>query len=234
MISFLLRISLIFQRVNTDVRLKLYFFGMKSLTGLFLFIGLVSCTDTPSRTPEKARFPRDTAIVKKEPANPYAGIDVSPMDMSYLPVDYPKLAERKSLPVARVIYSRPHKQGRVIFGGLLKYGERWRLGANEASEIEFFQPVIIQGKTIPRGKFIIYCIPQPDHWTIVLNGNLYSWGLNLDPSKDLYKFEIPVQTRNQSVEYFSMVFQSSSPGTADLVMAWDNIEARLPVQYKEK
>jgi hypothetical protein len=40
--------------------------------------------------------------------------------------------------VARLIYSRPTKNGRVIFGDLLEYGKVWRLGANEATEIEFF------------------------------------------------------------------------------------------------
>jgi len=40
--------------------------------------------------------------------NAYAPIDISPMDMSYYPVDYPKLKMTGSLnepPVARVIYS---------------------------------------------------------------------------------------------------------------------------------
>mgnify|MGYP003694383693 CR=1 FL=1 len=57
------------------------------------------------------------------------------MDMSYFPVNYSQKKmthDITTLPVMRVIYSRPHRQGRTIFGNLLKYGERWRLGANEA------------------------------------------------------------------------------------------------------
>jgi hypothetical protein len=42
-----------------------------------------------------------------------------------------------------------------------------------------------------------------------------------------------VQEKRQSVEYFSMVFQPNETG-ADLVMAWENVEARLPIQYKQK
>lgn len=163
-------------------------------------------------------------------ANPYVPVDVSPMDMAWLPVDYPKLTIKKPVPVARVIYSRPHKQGRKIFGNVVKYGERWRLGANEATEIEVFIPVSIQNTKIAKGKYILYCIPEADKWTIVFNSNLNSWGLNLDPSKDLHRFIIPAQTKSQSVEYFSMVFQPTTGG-ADLVMAWDNVEARLPIQY---
>jgi len=212
---------------------------MKYLSGLILLAGLLSCNDTntghksTSSNSKPKLLPKDSSIVIGEMANPYVPVDVSPMDMAWLPVDYPKLTTRKSLPVARIIYSRPHKQGRKIFGNLVKYGERWRLGANEATEIELFMPVTIQGKTVPKGRYILYCIPEVDKWTIVFNSNLFSWGLTLDPSKDLYRFTIPSAVKNQSVEYFSMVFQPSNSG-ADLVMAWDNIEARLPIEYKQK
>jgi Protein of unknown function (DUF2911) len=210
---------------------------MKHLLGLFFLIGIISCNDNPSSSSTSSSsqpklLPKDSNIVNGEMANPYVPVDISPMDMAWLPVDYPKLTVKKSLPVARIIYSRPHKQGRKIFGSLVKYGERWRLGANEATEMELFIPVTIQGKTIPKGKYILYCIPDADSWTIVFNSNLYSWGLTLDPSKDLYRFTIPIQIKNQSVEYFSMIFQPTATG-ANLVMAWDNVEARLPLQYKQ-
>lgn len=198
-------------------------------------VGIISCNDTSTSssapaTPRPKILPKDSNIINGEMANPYVPVDVSPMDMAWLPVDYPKLTIKKSVPVARVIYSRPHKQGRKIFGNVVKYGERWRLGANEATEIEIFVPVTIQNQRISKGKYILYCVPEADKWTIVFNSNLNSWGLNLDPSKDLHRFSIPAQPKSQSVEYFSIVFQPT-PGGADLVMAWDNVEARLPIQY---
>ena len=203
---------------------------MKYLFGFLLLAGL-ACNDRkpePQSSPRPKLPPKDSVIVP----NPYTQVDLSPMDMAWLPVDYPKLSIRRPQPVARVIYSRPHKQGRKIFGNLVKYGERWRLGANEATEIETFISVTIQDKKIPKGRYVLYCIPEQDRWTIVFNSNLNSWGLNLDPSKDLYRFSIPAQTKSQSVEFFSMVFQTTSTG-ADLIMAWDNVEARLPLQYTE-
>jgi hypothetical protein len=205
---------------------------MKYVFGFILLVGL-SCNDQkpePQPSSPRPKLPsKDSTITA---TNPYASVDLSPMDMAWLPVDYPKLSVKRPQPVARVIYSRPHKQGRRIFGNLVKYGERWRLGANEATEIETFIPVTIQDKKVPKGRYVMYCIPEKDRWTIVLNSNLNSWGLNLDPSKDLYRFSIPAQTKNQSVEYFSMVFQTTPTG-ADLIMAWDNVEARLPIQYTE-
>ena len=61
----------------------------------------------------------------------------------------------------------------------------------------------------------------------------FSWGLNLDTSKDKYRFEVPATKKNQDVEYFSMIFQHTENG-ADLIMAWDVVEVRLPIQYTEK
>jgi hypothetical protein len=207
---------------------------MKSYFGALLLIALIACNqNTPQQGTRPPLNTSDSNVVKNSAANPYVPVDISPMDMSYLPIDYPKMSERVHPPIARVIYSRPHKQGRAIFGNLLKYGEPWRLGANEATEIELFQPVTVQSKTIPKGRYVLYCIPEADHWTIIFNSNLNSWGLTPDLSKDLYRFDIPVLQKDQSVEFFSMVFQKDTGTTADLVMAWDNVEARLPLQYTQ-
>ncbi|HEV7620747.1 MAG TPA: DUF2911 domain-containing protein [Flavisolibacter sp.] len=209
---------------------------MKYLCSLFFLFSLLSCKNQNSVPAPRLELSKDTNIIKSESYNPYEPIDVSPMDMSYLPNDYPILKmENKTTksPVARVIYSRPRIQGRKIFGSLIKYGEPWRLGANEATEIQLFQPVTIQKKLIPAGRYVLYCIPRIDKWTIVFNGNFDCWGLKQDPSKDLYKFDISPITKEQPIEYFTMVFEKT-PSGADLVTAWDNIEARLPFQYTEK
>lgn len=175
-----------------------------------------------------------SVVVKREKSiNSYAPVDVSPMDISYFPADYPKLKMSNSttaLPQARVIYSRPHLQSRKLFPDVLKYGEPWRLGANEATELDFYKEVIIQGKKIKAGRYILYCIPEQEKWTIVLNSNIDSWGLHADPSKDIARFIIPINLTTNSLEFFTIVFQPGAGGT-DLLMAWDNVEARLPIQF---
>jgi hypothetical protein len=205
---------------------------MKRLIGLVLLLGLLSCKDEPARpATSRPKILRDS--LPRPETNPYVGVDVSPMDMSYFPVDYPKLKIRPPLPVARIIYSRPHKQGRKIFGGLQKYGEPWRLGANECTEIELFKPVRIQNTTIAKGRYVLYCIPYENKWTMVFNTNLFSWGLTLDSTKDVHRFDIPAIKKSMSVEYLSIIFQPIAGG-GELVMAWDDVEARLPFQYNEK
>lgn len=166
-----------------------------------------------------------------QPALP-VGVDKSPMDMSYYPENYPVLkmqGKAGEKPVARVVYSRPQKHGRTVFGNLVEYGKPWRLGANEATEIEFFRTVTIQQKKVPAGRYVAYCIPHPDKWVVKLNSDLYTWGLKIDSTKDQFAFEIPVSKTNYPYEFFTMQFQSTEPGM-ELAMMWDSVKAVLPIQ----
>lgn len=206
-----------------------------SILVLLAFLSF-GCDQKEKEAPEveKAVIPDS---VKNQPpdktVNPFASVDVSPMDMSYFPVDYPKLKMANANippPVVRLIYSRPHLQRRHLFNGILKYDETWRLGANEASEITFYKPVSIQGKKIPAGRYIIYGIPHRDKWTIILNTNIDSWGLKQDSTKDAGRFDVSISTNELSLEYFTMVFEKTETG-ADLVIAWADIVARLPINF---
>lgn len=172
------------------------------------------------------------AVKNSRSGNSYSPVDISPMDMSYFPIDYPKLKTKTTTetPLARIVYSRPHLQGRNLFHDILKYGEPWRLGANESSELDLYKPAVIQGKELKAGRYVIYCIPEKDTWTIVLNSNVDSWGLHPDQSKDIARFSVPIKQISERLEYFTMIFRPSAAG-ADLVMAWGNVEAVLPISF---
>ncbi len=180
----------------------------------------------------------DTA--QRFPGNSFAASDQSPMDISYFPTLYPqqKMAAKQPFapPVARIIYSRPHKKGRLIFSNeeksLVRYGNPWRLGANEATEIGFYKPVVINGNNVPAGRYVMYCIPYADKWIIALNNNVDSWGLQIDPSQDLFRTEVPVQEQSPAIEDFTIVFQDATYG-ADILFAWDNVKILLPVTFSK-
>ncbi|HEY0610254.1 MAG TPA: DUF2911 domain-containing protein [Chitinophaga sp.] len=164
-------------------------------------------------------------------------LDASPMDMAYYPPVYPYLVKVKGEAgtlVARVIYSRPQKKGRTIFGDLEEYGKLWRLGANEATEIEFFIPVNIGGKPVPKGRYTLYAIPQEARWTIILNRETDIWGAyKYDQGKDVVRTTVPVITQSSPVEAFTLLFEKADGG-ANLVMAWDTIMVALPIKFSEK
>jgi len=171
-----------------------------------------------------------TQLVSKLPA-----LDKSPMDMAYFPVDYPTLKTQNKTaqaPLMRVIYSRPQRDNRVIFGELVEYGKVWRLGANEATEIEFFKDAIIGGKKILKGRYTLYAIPDTSKWTIIINKDTDSWGAFIyDPKKDVLRTDVPVQNLPSPVEPFSMTFSKTDKG-AGLMIAWDSQSVSLPIEIK--
>src|SRR5688500_6218988 len=138
-------------------------------------------------------------------------IDKSPMDMAYYPVNYPvlKIQDKASEPlIARVIYSRPQKNNRVVFGELVEYNQVWRMGANEATEIEFYRDVKIGGKKVLKGKYTIYAITKPAEWTIILNKETDTWGaFKYDQKKDLLRVTVPVQQTTPPADAFTLFFE---------------------------
>ncbi|MDP4264712.1 MAG: DUF2911 domain-containing protein [Bacteroidota bacterium] len=159
-------------------------------------------------------------------------IDKSPMDMCYYPVNYPvlKIQDKVTEPLlARVIYSRPKKEGRTIFGGLVEYGKVWRLGANEATEIEFFKQVHIGGKKISKGRYTLYAIVNENTWTFILNKETNTWGsFKYSADKDIVRVDVPVEKLTEAVESLAMTFDKVN-GTIYLIVAWENVKVTLPI-----
>jgi len=157
------------------------------------------------------------------------------MDMIYFPADYPmqKIQNKTTTPpLVRVIYSRPQKDNRVIFGDLIEYEKVWRLGANESTEIEFFKDAFIAGKKIPKGRYTLYAIPSPTKWTIIINKDTDSWGAFIyDQKKDVLRTDVPVQSLSNPLEVLSMTFTKSDKGTI-LTIAWDNASVNLLIEIK--
>jgi hypothetical protein len=166
-------------------------------------------------------------------------IDKSPMDMSYYPANYPilKIQDKTTEAlVARVCYSRPQRNGRNVFGELLEYNKVWRMGANEATEIEFFKDVIIGNKLVPKGRYTIYAIPNPEKWSIMINRETDTWGaFKYDATRDIVKLDVPVEKLSDPLEAFSIVFETAPNAGFLLTAAWENVAVSLPIfPYQKK
>lgn len=162
-------------------------------------------------------------------------LDKSPMDMCYYPVNYPvlKIQHKADAPlIARVIYGRPQKNDRSIFGDLVPYDMIWRAGANEATEIEFYRDVKIDNKKLLKGRYTLYAIPSATKWTIVLNKETDTWGaFGYDAKKDILRTDVKVIDRPDIVEVFTICFEGVEKNKTSLMIAWDNKEVHLPISW---
>lgn len=169
-----------------------------------------------------------TAAVK------FPAVDASPLDVAYYPVNSARVKkDDASMPIIKVLYSRPARKGREVFGVLEKFDKVWRLGANESTEVYFDKAVTIGDKKIAPGKYSLFAIPTKDKWTIIVNKQTDRWGaFSYDDKKDVARVDVPVTKLETAIESFSIVF-TDAPEGANMVMAWDTTQVTLPIGFKK-
>ncbi len=135
---------------------------------------------------------------------------------------------------AKVTYCQPRKRGREIFGKLVPYGEVWRTGANEATEITLTRDVFVNDTLLAAGTYSIFTIPGVTSWTIIFNKDLGLWGsYNYNPKMDFMRLRIPVQdTGSETYESFTIQFDQRN-SVADLLLLWDKTKISIPFQFIE-
>ncbi len=155
-------------------------------------------------------------------AQSFPEMDASPMDLAMARPD------KKSPPFARVIYSRPQKKGRDIFGGLVPYGEVWRTGANEATELDIYVPLKFGNTVLQPGNYTLYTIPDQDNWTVIINSDTNVWGaFSYKKEKDVARITVPCEQAVAPIESLSMIFKTDSKGTI-LMIGWDDHYVEIP------
>lgn len=158
-------------------------------------------------------------------------IDKSGMDVSYCPPFYPihKAQDKIMEPlVARVFYSRPAKNNRQIFGKLVEYDKIWRLGANEATEIELFKDIRIQNVKLRKGRysFLPFRVRMSVHLSSIkkrIPGALFLY----NDKKDVFSITLPVVQLNNPIENFTIYFTLIG-SNAKMNFMWDNYSFTLP------
>lgn len=172
-----------------------------------------------------------TTALSQAQGNKVPAVDKSPLDISYYPANYPvlKIQDKLTEPLlARVIYSRPSKGGRTIIGDLVEYGQVWRMGANEATEIELFRDVLVQSGKLKKGRYTLYAIPNPDKWTVIFNRETDTWGsFRYDAKKDALRIELKPDREKEVYEVLTMFFEKNGQ-QVELVLLWDDIKLRIP------
>jgi hypothetical protein len=127
-------------------------------------------------------------------------------------------------------YSRPSKRDRVIFGGLVPYGEVWRTGANEATEITINKDVYFGSEKLKAGRYALFTIPEEQSWTVILNSVLGQWGhFTYDAKKDVLRVKVPVQKLTEPVEMFKISFEEKADSVL-LSFIWDQTKVSVPIK----
>ena len=121
-------------------------------------------------------------------------------------------------------YGSPSVRGRKIWGELVPYGQIWRTGANQVTEIQTDKDLKIEGKTLPAGKYSIFTIPGENEWKVIFNSQTGQWGIkddgsaNDDPSKDV--LTVVVKPEKSSDFHEKLTFAINNGGFS---LLWENL-----------
>ena len=123
-------------------------------------------------------------------------------------------------------YGRPAKRGRVVFGGVVPWGEVWRTGANAATQFRTDKTLVIGGVTVPAGFYTLWTVPSPTGWKLIVNGETGQWGTEHKADRDLYTIPMTVSALPEVVEKFVITVTPNDAG-GTLNLDWDTTRASV-------
>jgi hypothetical protein len=132
----------------------------------------------------------------------------------------------------KVCYGRPQMRGRTILGGLVPYGQPWRLGANEATTIHMPSAGTIAGVQVPAGSYSLYVVPNQNEWRVVVNRNAQRWGVPINAAVEANNVgagTVVPEAISQPVEALTARFENATAEGASLVFDWERTRIRIPV-----
>ncbi|HEU4477704.1 MAG TPA: DUF2911 domain-containing protein [Pyrinomonadaceae bacterium] len=156
-----------------------------------------------------------------------------------------------------ITYSRPGVKGRKIWGDpppelaagtatldnqntrpkdmvIVPYGHVWRTGANEATQFEVTDEVLINGQKLPAGSYSLHTIPGKDEWTIVFNGTANQWGsFNYDEKKDTLRVKAKPEWLTENQEWLMYSFDPVTDNSARVNIRWEKLRVPFTVEVKD-
>lgn len=131
-------------------------------------------------------------------------------------------------------YSRPSAVDREIFGGLLPYGEVWRLGANASTKITTDQPLKFGDQLLPAGTYAMFAIPNEKEWTVAFNSVVEQWGTrDYDESKNVVSLKV-IPSSSEHSESLNIYIDQLVGDESALVIEWSDVKVWMPFKLNTK
>jgi len=128
-----------------------------------------------------------------------------------------------------------------IWGKLVPYGltdlgfgngkpAPWRAGANENTVFEVSDPVSIEGKTLPAGRYGLSMIAGPEEWTVIFSKDANAWGVfYYEAANDALRVTVKPH-KHEYREWLTYEFTTRRPTEAVAELQWE--ELAVPVSIK--
>jgi len=146
------------------------------------------------------------------------------------------VSEQIGIVKIEINYSRPGVKGRegkiwntpIAHYGFVDQGHGtstaapWRAGANENTTLSFSQPVKIEGKDLPAGKYGFFIALGETESTLIFSKINTSWGsFYYDETQDALRVMVKNQSLDKSVEWLKYDFTDQTENSVRIVMSWE-------------
>ncbi len=129
-----------------------------------------------------------------------------------------------------ITYGRPYKKERVIYGGLVPFGEVWRTGADEATTLETDRDLMVGELHVPAGIYSLFTVPGEGEWMLIVNKVAEQWGaFSYDESQDLGRVPMSVSTSEEMTEQLTIGIEAGEGSNGTLRVVWDQTVATAAV-----
>lgn len=126
-------------------------------------------------------------------------------------------------------YSSPGVRGRTIFGDLIPYGKLWRAGANNATSIESNKDLLINGQTLPAGKYGFFVVPAKEKWILIFNKNWNQHGTDdFKEEENVLKLEASPSKLANLQEHLEYRVTKTDEQSGIISLAWEKTKVEFP------
>ena len=145
-------------------------------------------------------------------------------------------------------YSRPLKRGRELFGVGDAYATKlyagapvWRAGADVSTRLKTETPLVIGGKPLPAGEYLLFIDLKPGAWTLIVsshkpqlkydpNNKTEIWGAyGYDAKNDVLRVPMQLAEIPFSLEELTWGFSDVAEKGFTINIWWDKTTASVPV-----
>jgi hypothetical protein len=147
-----------------------------------------------------------------------------------------KVQQRVGLSEITINYSRPSVNNRVIFGGLIPFGEKWRLGANENTKFQTSDDLDFETGILKAGTYALFATPNADYWILEFYSDTTNWGMpeKWDEQKVALRLKAAIEKPRMTIENLTIGIEKMEFNSAELVISWEEMNIRFPFTLNTK
>jgi hypothetical protein len=157
---------------------------------------------------------------------------ISPHDVISSTFDGERFGNRVMLVYGRPFSKNPRGDDiRKIWGGLVPWGQRWRLGADEATLMITQKGLKFGALAVPAGTYSLWMLPvEQGPSKLIINKQFGQWGMAEPYREDmeLGQVDLKRETVDERVDQLTMALERVESGGGLIRITWENLTFSAP------